>query len=61
MTELITLAADVLASHGWSARRRPELASAGAAFDLVAENAGKRNLSAERAVAARSPERSRVR
>lgn len=38
MTELIELAADVMSSHGWSTRRRSELANAGAGFDLVAES-----------------------
>jgi hypothetical protein len=38
LTGLIDLAADVMASHGWSTRKRTELANVGAGFDLVAEN-----------------------
>jgi len=38
MTELIDLAADVMASHGWSTGRGAKLTNAGASFDLIAEN-----------------------
>jgi hypothetical protein len=38
MSELIDLAESVMATHGWTTRREPEVARAHLHFDLIAEN-----------------------